>query len=260
MANHIAPPVRSPGKYKIERKFEFLPSERKQCIILIVERDEDTRSSMRSSLKSLGFGEVISVLDHYSGVKKFSDRRFTHVLFDARDSEMPAREFLKNITGINRDIVTIPTSLDPTVDDVFELLKEGARGFLVKPFTEESLEEAIILAAKGEPIAEEILYARNRNQALASLALTSLDALATILRHARQFETARLEVKRNQQQFERAVQMGRLFAQDGDASLVLAYIERAIEVSEQSASRLGRSRKRRHKNSQKPSDDYADLP
>ena len=247
MGTPIAPPVRATAAFKPERKFDYSESERRQSTVLIVERDEETRATMRSSLRNLGFGEVVSVVDHYTGIKKFGDRRFTHTFFDARNSEMPAREFLIKILEINEDIVAIPTSFDPTVDDVFELLKGGSRGYLVKPFTESTLDEAIVLATKGDPIAEEILNAPNRNQALASLALTALDSLATILRQARLYETAKLEVARTRQQFERAVRMGRLFAQDGDAGLVMAYIDRALQVSDQSASRLGRNRKRRNR-------------
>lgn len=233
------------GSYVPPRTFEFPEKERKQCVILVVERDEDARTSLRSALRNLGFGEVTSVLDHYSGIKRFSDRRFTHVIFDAVDTNVPAREFLTRVLEINSDITAIPSSFDPTVDDIFELLKLGADGFIVKPFTQESVEEAIILATKGEPVADEILNASDRNQALASLALTALDSLATILRHARSYETAKREIPRTRQQFERAVRMGKLFAHNGDAGLVLAYIERAIECSEQSASRLGRTRRRR---------------
>jgi hypothetical protein len=117
----------------------------------------------------------------------------------------------------------------------------------VKPFTQDSLEEALILATKGDPIPDEILNAPNRNQALAALALTALDSLSIILRQARDYETAQMEISRTKQQFERAVQMGKLFAAGGDEQLMLAYVERALVVSEQSASRLGRTRQRRHK-------------
>lgn len=247
MSQPIAPPPIKVGMLKPERKFEFPMAERKHCSCLVVEREENTGASLRSRLRNLGFGEVVGVLDHYGGMKKFGDRRFTHVLFDARNSEMPASEFLYNVLGINEEIVAIATSYNPTIDRVFELLQQGSRGFLVKPFTQDSLEEAVILATKGEPLAEEILNAPSRNQALAALALTALDAYATILRQARNYETAQREIHRTRQQFERAIKMGHLFASGGEGDMVLAYMERAIIVSEQSASRLGRTRQRRHK-------------
>lgn len=162
-------------------------------------------------------------------------------------SLMPAQEFLHKVLEIDGALVAIPTSYDPTIDRVFELLQCGARGFLVKPFNQESLKEAVVLGTKGDPIPNEILNAPNRNQALASLALTALDYLAIVMRQAREYETAQMELSRTKQQFERAVQMGRLFAAQGDEELMLAYAERALLVSEQSASRLGRTRQRRHK-------------
>lgn len=245
MKKFIPPPARVSGACKAQRQLEFPIAERKLSNVLIVECDEETRNSMRSSLRNLGFGDVVSVFDHYAAIKKFDDHKFSHVLFDARNSEMPSKEFVVKALWVNPELVAVPTSYDPTVDNVFDLMKAGSAGYLVKPFTESSLEEAIVLATKGEPIVEEILHSVNRNQALASIALTCLDSLATILRQARQFDTAKVEVSRNQRQFERAIQMGRLFAQDGDAGLVLAYIERAIQCSEQASSRLGRTRLRR---------------
>jgi len=243
----IAPPPVSFGTLKSQRRFDFPASERKHCSCLVVDREESSGALLRGGMRTFGFCEVVGVLDHYSGLKKFSDRRFTHVLFDARDSEVPAQEFLDKVLEISEEIVMIPTSYNPTIDRVFELLQRGARGFLVKPFTQDTLEEAVILATKGDPIADEILNAPNRNQALAALALTALDSLAIILRQARDYETAQMEISRTKQQFERTVQMGKLFAAGGDEELMLAYVERALIVSEQSASRLGRTRQRRQR-------------
>jgi two-component system chemotaxis response regulator CheY len=235
------------GKLKPKRRFDFPVHERKDCSCLVVDHEESIGNLLRSAMRTFGFVEVVGVNDHYAGLKKFFERRFTHVLFDARNSEMPAQEFLHKVLEIEEEIVAIPTSYDPTIDRVFELLQKGARGFLVKPFTQGSLEEAVVLGTKGDPIPDEILHAPNRNQALASLALTALDSLAVIMRQAREYETAQLEICRTKQQFERAVQMGRLFSAGGDEELMLAYVERALIISEQSASRLGRTRQRRHK-------------
>lgn len=242
----IAPPPITFGNLKPKRRFDFPVHERKICSCLVVDHEDSIGNLLRSGLRTFGFIEVTGVLDHYAGLKKFFERRFTHVLFDARNSEMPAQEFLHKVLEIDEEIVAIPTSYDPTIDRVFELLQSGARGFLVKPFNQNSLEEAVVLGTKGDPIPDEILHAPNRNQALASLALTALDSLAVITRQAREFETAQLEISRTRQQFERAIQMGRLFAAGGDEDLMLAYVERALIVSEQSASRLGRTRQRRH--------------
>ncbi|MEZ4753608.1 MAG: hypothetical protein R3A13_04765 [Bdellovibrionota bacterium] len=60
------------------------------------------------------------------------------------------------------------------------------------------MNESILMATKGEPISDAILYAKTRNEALASLIMTSLDRLAIIMRQAETFDTAKREVpKRN---------------------------------------------------------------
>jgi hypothetical protein len=111
----IAPPPISFGTLKSQRRFDFPANERKHCSCLVVDREEASGSLIRGGMRTFGFCEVVGVLDHYAGLKKFSDRRFTHVLFDARDSEVPAQEFLCKVLEISEDIVMIPTSYNPTI-------------------------------------------------------------------------------------------------------------------------------------------------
>ncbi|NDC38659.1 MAG: hypothetical protein EBZ48_11485, partial [Proteobacteria bacterium] len=129
-------------------------------------------------------------------------------------------------------------------DDVFGLLTLGARGYIVKPFNSDSIEEAIGLATKGEGISEAILYARDRNEALASLIGSSLGQLATLMRQAQQFESAAREVPKKIRNLQRSVQMGKVFADGGEEALLEAIMAFCLERGEGPASKLGRLRKR----------------
>ncbi|RMG40800.1 MAG: hypothetical protein D6719_09895, partial [Candidatus Dadabacteria bacterium] len=126
----------------------------------------------------------------------------------------------------------------------FTLLTVGARGFLVKPFTVGGVDDAVTWASKGEPLSDAILYARDRNEALAAHILTSLDKLAVVMRQARKFDTAKREVPRRQAQFERAVMVGKTFAKGGHEDLVRAIAEFCTERANGPATRIGRVRKR----------------
>ena len=217
-------------------------NERKEAKFLIVEPQVGVRKSIRQALVSLGFFHVVDTPDHASALKKLEDRDFTHVMFDIEISNMSARDFLLTILEYDQSIIPIPASYKPTVDQVFDLLIVGARGFLVKPFNTSSLDEAIVSASKGEPISDAILYAKTRNEALASLIMTSLDRLAIIMKQAQQFDTAKRELPKRNLVFKRSVEIGKTFAEGGELSLLESISAFCLERSAGPATRLGRLR------------------
>lgn len=219
-------------------------SERKGVSLLIVDPETASRQVFRQALISSGFSNIFESPDHAQALMRIERQPITHIIFDARKTNMTAKEFLLRTIEYSSRIVTIPASSEPTIDDVFDLLVVGARGYIVKPFTQESLDDAIIMATKGEPLSESILYAKNRNEALASLIMTCFDKLAVVLRQAAQFETALAEIPKRTMALKRAVEIGKTFAQGGSDNLVNAIVEFSIERASGPATRLGRLRKR----------------
>ena len=212
--------------------------------LLIVEPDSQFRGNLKQSIRSLGLGQVTDVANHAAGLDKIQDRKITHVIFDAKKTNMPAKEFLAKVLELEEDAVCIPASLEPSVDDVFDMLIMGARGFLVKPFTVDTVNAAIVCASKGEPIADVVKQAKDRNEALVAIMMSSLDKVATLLRQARQFETAQVEIPRAMAQFRRSADLAVTFAKGGDEGLFDAIEKFCLERSKGPATRLGRLRKR----------------
>lgn len=223
---------------------EMSPADRERARILFVEADATARNHLRTMLNGLGYTNLIEAPNHMTALQKLGERKPTHVIFEAKKTNMPVDEFLVQVVKGDSGIIAIPTSADPTIDDVFGLLTLGARGYIVKPFNADAIEEAIGLATKGEGISEAILFARDRNEALASLIGASLGQLATAMRQAPQYESAAREVPKRLRALERSVSMGRFFADGGDDALVNAIMEFCIERGEGPASKLGRIRKR----------------
>lgn len=223
---------------------QFTAVERRTATIMIVDSDATVRASLRQTLIALGFGGISDATDHVLALQKLEQRKFSHVIFEAKKTNMPSRDFLIAALELDDSLVGIPSSYEPTIDDVFDLLVVGARGYVVKPFTEAGLEDAMLMATKGDPISDAILFARNRNEALASLILTSLDRLATTMRQAQQFETARHELPRLRMALRRAIDIGRTFAKGGEIMLLQAIAEMCIDRGDGPASKLGRVRKR----------------
>jgi len=157
---------------------------------------------------------------------------------------MPPREFLQKVLEVDNKIVAIPSSFEPNVDDVFDLLVMGAKGYICKPFTSDTLDAALIMASKGEPIAEAVLQAKDRNEALVALMMSSLDKTATILRQASQFETAKREIPRAIGMLKRSAELAKTFSKGGEAGLIEAIEKFCLERGKGPATKLGRLRQR----------------
>lgn len=218
--------------------------ERARACILIVESDSNDRNNMRIALKAQGYGAFSDAPNHAQALERMAQRKFTHVIFEAKRTNMPVKDFLLKIFEGDENIVAIPSSLDPNVDDVFDLLIMGAKGYLVKPFTSDSLEVAIAMATKGEPLSEAVLQARDRNEALVAIMMASLDKAATIVRQAQHFETARRELPRAMAGLKRAAELAKTFAKGGEPALIESMEKFCIERGKGPATKLGRLRKR----------------
>ena len=219
-------------------------TDRNAAAVLIVDSDPMSRSNMRTTLKSLGYGGVSDVPNHAQALEKIQERKFTHIIFDAKKTNMPPKDFLKKVLEFDNTTVAIPASFEPNVDDVFDLLVLGARGYLCKPFTIDTVEAAILMATKGEPMSDLVLQAKDRNEALVAIMMTSLDKAATILRQANQFDTAKREIPGAIQKLRHSAELAKTFAKGGMDGLIEAIEKFCIDRSKGPATKLGRLRKR----------------
>jgi two-component system chemotaxis response regulator CheY len=227
-----------------ESSTDLTKAERSVANILVVEPEPSERNLMRTMLNGLGYPVVSESPNHLASLEKFEGRKFTHIIFDAKKGNCPMQEWFSQVLEIAPSIIAIPSSSNPSVDDVFELLLMGAKGYLVKPFTRDTLDLSVTLATKGEPIPDIVRQARDRNEALVALMMSSLDRLATVHRQSKQFETALRELPRAEAALRRASDLALMFAKGGEEGLVGALERFCVEKSRGPATRLGRLRKR----------------
>jgi DNA-binding NarL/FixJ family response regulator len=223
---------------------QMSPAERSAASILVIETDAQERTNLKTALKQVAFSNITDAPNHLAGLEKFNDRKFTHVIFDAKKTNYPMRDWLTKVFELSPNIIAIPASGSPSVDDVFDLLVIGAKGYLVKPFTFDTVDQAVIMATKGEPISEAVLKARDRNEALVAIMMSSLDKFSTIYRQSQQFETAKRELPRAMAILKRSADLAHTFAKGGEDGLLEALERFCIERSKGPASKLGRLRKR----------------
>ena len=102
----------------------------------------------------------------------------------------------------------------------------------------------MIQATKGEPISDKVLGARDRNEALVAMMMTSVDRLATVFRQSQQFETAKRALPNAMAALARAADLAHTFAKGGEEGLIESLENFCIKQSNGPATRLGRLRKR----------------
>ena len=229
-----------------DRVLTMGPVERSRACIMIVDPDSGERANMRNCLRNFGFFNISDVQNHMAVFEKMEQRKFTHVIFDARPTNMPVDEFVKKVMTISPQSILIPSSYEPDVDDVFDLLILGARGYLVKPYTADSLDGTIVNATKGEPIADVVLNAKERNEALVAILMMSLDVLASVIKQSQKFETAQREIPKAVESLKRSSELMRTFAKGGADGYFESIEKFCIERCQGAATRLGRLRKRLH--------------
>ena len=229
-------------------------AERNNISILLVDGNNLFRTIARDILIQMGISRVSSTSSHQTAVTKISDQPITHVIFTTDKTDMEPLAFVKQVMEIDSKLVLIACAGNPTTDGVFELLQSGARGFLVKPIQADALEETIAVVSKTKQIPDFILDATDRNQALSVLILNSLDSLATVLRQARQFETAKHSIPGALKKFRQAVEVSKQFCEGGEDQLQEAIMSRLETAASEPATRLGKLRKRR-KTRRKPKEE-----
>lgn len=223
---------------------QMSPRERGNCTFLVCEENPGKRNSLKTSLRNLGFNNVSDAGNLSQGLKKLELRPYSHVLFQARKSDITSQEFIERGMIIAEEAVFIPHSSQPTVDDVFSLLIAGARGYLVTPFRGENVERTVLQATLGDPLPEELLMAKDRNEALIAITMTNLDKLATTLRQAKKFDSAKKQLAKEMGKLRSMAHMAKVFAEGGDEGFISSLQKFAEKRGNAPATKLGRLRKR----------------
>ena len=210
--------------------------------LLIVEENSPNRLSIRGALHTLGLRGVSDVATHADAEKRLSERDFTHIIFQAKDTNMPAFDFLRWVLSKDPNTVAIATSNDPQIDNVFRLLQAGARGYLAKPFTAETVENALLQATKGEPLAAAVLEANDRNEAFAYMMTSHLDKTADLIRQSKTHISAKRQVEAALRTLRSSTDLAKTFSEGGTDELLKSLEDLCEKRGDGPASRLGRLR------------------
>lgn len=119
--------------------------------LLIVDDSNVIRNKIARSLTRFGIEIVGLVANGKDAVTRFSATRPDVVTMDLTMPGMDGLECIRAITRIDPTVRILVVSALADKSTAIQALKEGAQGFLCKPFTDEELTEAI-----GELIEEKL--------------------------------------------------------------------------------------------------------
>lgn len=205
-----------------------------------MEGERTQRHNIKTTLYKLGFGEVIDTINFIGALEKLSTNVFTHLLFDAKGTGMSASTFLEKVFIHAPAIIAIPSSTNPALDDVFDLIMKGARSYLRKPITAEALETALIIATKIESIDPKVAGAKDRNEALAMILLAAIDKAALLMRNIKSSNGKELPLPFYLAQIRSSAEFARAFAKDGDTGLFNSIEEKLLESAQNTENSLKR--------------------
>lgn len=213
--------------------------------VLVIATNGTTSNQIRGALKNIGFSRLSAVASHVGGLDRMKGRNFEIVFFDAKSSDMPTMDFVRAAIELGDSAILIAMSSEPRIDDVFGMLRAGARGFVVMPFTIKIVEDVIIKAFEGLPFSESVLNAADRNAALCGVVLNNLYRLSVMLRQSREFPSAARDVERYRVAFNESMELARMFCEGGDDDILRdKLMEDCIARANIAATRLGRTRKK----------------
>jgi DNA-binding NtrC family response regulator len=124
--------------------------------ILVVDDDPYMRSSLSDCLVSCGYA-VETAIDGVDALGKFRKGAYEMVITDIRMPKMGGIDLLKEIKGQSSDTPVVVITAYGTVNTAVEAMKQGAKDFIMKPFSLDDLEMVVKNVLERGPEQETVL-------------------------------------------------------------------------------------------------------
>ncbi len=216
--------------------------------VLVVCSETSVSHQLRGTLQELGVVDVVGVFSHSDGLARASDKKFTHIFFDCEPTDMAPLEFIEKIQEINESTGLIVVASKIDMEEVFTMLRAGARSFLLVPFTFEAVEESMKHILQEYQIREDLLEDEDLSGTLTEVMLTNFNMLCrlrSLLNSSSASHELQKMVDERQRVFRDSVELARS-AGEGDA-FINHIVDRCLQHAAQSNTRLNKVRQRLRK-------------
>ncbi len=112
---------------------------------LVIDDSMPMRRIIANILSRLGYTDVVLLSNGREALKRLENERFDLIITDWYMPEMTGIEFLRLLRGKpeTKDVPIVIVSANGSKDDVAQAIQLGVNGYVLKPFTAETLKERI---------------------------------------------------------------------------------------------------------------------
>jgi two-component system chemotaxis response regulator CheY len=117
----------------------------KEISALIVDDMKIICDSMSETLTNLGVSIVHAAHDRDAAVDIFIKSKIDLVFMDINLGEVSGLDVMQELKGIDKNLYAVILSGESSIANVRKSISLGAKGFIVKPYTTEKIEEILDL-------------------------------------------------------------------------------------------------------------------
>ncbi len=110
--------------------------------VLIVDDEPQMRKALKEVLRRKGY-EVATASDGEGALSLLARETFNVVIADVKMPGMDGLTLLRSIRGFSPDTPVLMMTAFGTIEDAIEAMREGARDYILKPFSPEVIEKAV---------------------------------------------------------------------------------------------------------------------
>ncbi|MCC6932038.1 MAG: response regulator [Deltaproteobacteria bacterium] len=206
--------------------------------ILIITGHPVLQLCIKEILTQMGFSHITMCPSYAVAIHRLVEQNYQLVIFDTIKSDMNARDFVRHLSSFDERCIRVAMSNKPELKLVLDLLEAGIQGFLIYPFTIDTVREVFDIAKDAPQLNKAIFDSVNRIATFKALMLSNLNRLAQakkdlLLKGSTQEDIAELE-----RDFIKSVAMAKEVAAGNDDELLNQIIEGCLRAAKMPPTRL----------------------
>ena len=211
--------------------------------ILLVSANDSLVGAIRDVLRKLEYQNSFHSPSYSTAIRRMLEQDFDMVIFDLARSDMMGRDFVRNLSSFADTCFRVGMTDNPELKVVLDLLEVGTHGFLIHPFTEESVKEVFDLIEEAPKFNEAIFDKINRIATFKALLLANLNKLAQAKKQFVCLGRTDEDIIALEKEFVKSVEMAKEIARGQENELLNQIIEGCLRAAKMPLTRLGRIRR-----------------